>query len=114
MKLLIATNNDNKLYSILSEHFGNCLYFALYDTEKKDLEIVKNEIDHSNKSLTPVDQIMKFSPDVVFSLGMGKKALKLFDEKNIKVKTGDFKIVKEIIENINNLKDLSDGCNHHN
>ena len=114
MKLLIAINNNNSAYSILSEHFGHCLYFAIYDTETKNLEIIENEINHSDISLTPIDQIMKFTPDVVFSLAMGKKALKLFDEKGVKVKTGDFKIVKEVIENINNLKDLSDGCNHHN
>lgn len=112
MRLFIAVNNKNGIYSKLSEHFGHCLYFALYESASKELKIVENIIDHSDSSLTPVDQVMKFKPDIVFSLGVGKRALNLFAEKGVKVKTGDFKIVKEVIDNISNLKDLSEGCDH--
>jgi predicted Fe-Mo cluster-binding NifX family protein len=115
MKLLIALNNNNGVYSKLSEHFGHCLYFAIYNTDTKELDFIDNFIDHSNhlnNTLTPVDQVMKFNPDIIFSLGVGKKALKLFAEKGIKVKTGNFKILKEVIENINNLSDSLDGCDH--
>ncbi len=112
MKLLIAINNNNGIYSVLSEHFGHCLYFAIYNTETKNLEVVKNEIDHTNASLTPVEQVMKFTPNIVFSLAVGQRALKLFAKKGVKVKTGDFKIVKEVIDNIGSLSDLSLGCDH--
>ncbi len=112
MKLLIAINNNNGEYSVLSEHFGHCLYFAIFDTKTKDLSIVKNEINHSNAHLTPVDQMMKFEPDAVFSLGVGKRALGLFAEKEVAMKTGNFHILKEVIENIDNLEDLTVGCDH--
>jgi len=112
MKLLIAINNNNGLYSKLSEHFGHCLYFALYETTTKELKIVENIIDHSKISLTPVDQVMQFEPDIVFSLAIGQRALNLFDEKDVKVKTGDFKILKEVINNFNQLKELTVGCVH--
>ena len=30
----------------------------------------------------------------------------------VKLKTGDYKTVKEVIENIDNLKELGSGCEH--
>lgn len=111
-RILIAINENNGIKSKLSMHFGHCAFFAIYDTKIENLKIVKNEIDHSNNLLTPVDQIMSLKPDIVFSLGMGQKALKLFNEKNIKIKTGNFKIVDEVIKNIDKLKELKNGCLH--
>lgn len=112
MKILIAINENKGLDSRLSEHFGHCPFFAIYETESKKFKIIKNKIDHSNEELTPVDQVMKFNPDEVFSKGMGERAIKLFTEKNIKIKTGDYTILKQIIDNIDNLKELKLGCNH--
>ena len=112
MKLLIALNENKGLNSKLSEHFGHCDYFAIFNTEIRKFEMVKNEIEHSNENLTPVEQVMKFKPDAVFSLGMGQRAIKLFAEKNVKIKTGKFKILKEVIDNFENLEELKDGCEH--
>jgi len=112
MKLLIAINEDKGFNSKLSEHFGHCPYFAIYETETKNLEIIENKIDHSNQNLTPVDQIMKFNPDIVFTRGIGARAIKLFNEKKIKLKTGDYQTIKEVIENLDNLKKMEAGCEH--
>ncbi len=112
MKILIAINENNGIDSKLSEHFGHCPYFGIYETETEESEIVENKIDHSNQDLTPVDQIMKFNPEVVFSLGAGQRAINLFKEKGVKLKTGNYKIFNEVILNINNLKDLDGGCEH--
>jgi len=112
MRLLIAIDENNGINSKLSLHFGHCDYFAIYETDTKEFEIVKNELDHSNQNMTPVDQVMKFKPDIVFSLGIGQRAIKLFDEKNIKVKTGNYKILKEVIEDVDNLGELNNGCLH--
>jgi predicted Fe-Mo cluster-binding NifX family protein len=112
MKILIAISENNGINSKLSEHFGHCPYFAIYETENKKLEIVKNKIDHTDQNLTPVDQIMKFKPEIVFTLGVGQRAISLFNEKKVRLKTGDYKTVQEIIENIDNLKNLDGGCEH--
>ena len=112
MKILIAINENKKLSSRLSEYFGHCPYFTIYETKTKKLEIVKNNIEHSNLNLTPVDQVMKFKSDAVFSLGIGQRAIKLFNEKNVKIKTGNYKNLKEVIENIDTLEELNKGCEH--
>ena len=108
MRLLIALDENKELESKLSEHFGHCDYFAIFDTEIKKFDIVKNKIDHSNENLTPVEQVMKFKPDVVFSLGIGQRAIKLFNEKGIKIKIGKFKVLKQVIENFENLEELNE------
>jgi len=112
MKLLIAINENNGEDSKLSEHFGHCSHFAIYETDTKQLEIVENKLDHSNQNLTPVDQIMKFKPNVVFTLGIGQRAVDLFKKEDVKIKKGDYKTVKEVIANISNFKDLGGGCEH--
>ena len=112
MKLLIAIDEDEGMDSKLSEHFGHCSYFAIYETDAGDFEIVENKLDHSNSDMTPVDQIMKFEPDAVFTLGMGGRAVKLFGEVGVKLKTGNYKIVREVIENVENLEELNFGCGH--
>ena len=112
MKLLVAIDGSNGVNSRLSEHFGHCSYFAIYEIETKKLKITKNELDHSNQNLSPVDQIMKYKPDIVFSLGMGQRAINLFNNKGVKIKTGNYKILGEVIKNIHNLKELNLNCGH--
>ena len=98
--------------SKLSEHFGHCPYFVIYETGTKNFEVVENKLEHLNSDMTPVEQIMKFEPDVVFTLGIGQRAIKLFSEKGVKLKTGDYKVVREVIENINSLEELNSGCGY--
>ena len=112
MKLLIAIDENKGFDSKLSEHFGHCSYFAIYNTITKKITIVENKLIHSDSNLTPVDQIIRFKPDIVFSLGMGQRAIKLFNEKKVKLKTGNYKIVREVIKNIYNLKELNLNCGH--
>lgn len=112
MRLLIAIDENKSFNSKLSKHFGHCPFFAIYDTNTKEITIIKNELEHSNSNLTPIDQIMKFKPDIIFSLGIGQKAIKLFNEKGIKLRTGDFKVVKEVVNNICNLKELNSACDY--
>jgi len=112
MKILIPINENKGIESKLSGHFGHCPYFGIYETESQNIEVVKNNLDHSNEKLTPIDQIMKFHADIVFSKGIGERAIKLFSQTNMKLKTGDFETLGEVIKNIENLKDLRSGCGH--
>ncbi len=112
MRILIALDNNKELDSDLSQHFGHCSYFAIYNTASKEIEYTENQIDHKNNILTPVDQILKQNIDCVFSLGIGRRAIDLFKEKNIKLKKGNFNKLSEVIKNINNLEDITEGCEH--
>ena len=112
MKILIAINEDKGIDSKLSEHFGHCPYFGIYETETGKAEVVESVLDHSDSNSTPVDQIMQFNPDIVFTLGVGQRAIGLFNDKAVKLRTGDFKVVREVIDNLDNLEEVGDGCGH--
>lgn len=112
MKILIAIDENKGIESRLSEHFGHCSYFAIYETTLNEFTTIKNEIDHSNKDLNPVEQILNLGVDEIFSLGMGQRAISLFNEKNIKVRSGKYLLLKEVIENIKNLEELNSSCSH--
>jgi predicted Fe-Mo cluster-binding NifX family protein len=101
-------NENNKMESKLGFHFGRSSHFAIYDTINRTTDIIQNIIDHSMENKTPVDQVMKYKPDMIFTLGIGKKAYDLFKQKNIIIKTGNYKILKEVIENINNLENIKE------
>jgi predicted Fe-Mo cluster-binding NifX family protein len=112
IRILIPALEDKGLESSVSPHFGHCPFFALFDTETNRLKMVENVLDHGNPMLTPVDQIMKYKPDIVYALGMGQRAIMLFGEKGIKLKTGNLTIVRAVLDNLDNLEDLEHGCMH--
>lgn len=110
MKLLVALNESNGEDSSLSAHFGHCPFFGIY--EDGSLKIVKNFLDHKDSSKTPVDQVCDYGVDLVFTKGIGKKAIELFSSKGVSVKTGKFNILREVIQNISELEEFSGGCEH--
>ena len=112
MKILISLNNNNGEISELSNHFGSCAYYAIYDTINKKLEIIKNPTDHLNKKESFADQILKLNINCIFSLGMGKKAIDLFKQNNITLKTGKYTTLTEVINNIDKLEPITIACKH--
>ena len=99
--------------SKISKHFGHAPYFALYSLKEKKLIIKKNKLDHGNQNKTPVDQVIEAAdPTIVFARDMGLRAINLFREKKIVLKTGPYDTLEEVIKNLNNLKILNNGCGH--
>ncbi|MEA3398146.1 MAG: NifB/NifX family molybdenum-iron cluster-binding protein [Patescibacteria group bacterium] len=112
-KIFIPLLEDRGVNSKISLHFGHAPYFGLYDLATKELVIKENVLDHSDSLLSPVDQIIKSAdPTIVFALDMGRRAINLFTEKNVSLKTGPYQILKEVLDNIDNLADLSQSCGH--
>jgi predicted Fe-Mo cluster-binding NifX family protein len=112
MRILIPILENRGKDSEISLHFGHAPFFAIFDSEKKMLGIFRNDIDHSNPELTPVDQLAKYKIDVVYVKDIGQRAIMLFNQKNIQLKTGNFKTVKEVVNNLDKLEELEGGCSH--
>ncbi len=105
--------NKNGMDSEISPHFGHAPFFGLYDTGTKELTITENTLEHTDPSKSPVDQIVEsVNPTTVFAQGIGGRAIGLFDEKGISLKTGPYRIVKEAIEHLDSLEDLTTSCGH--
>lgn len=106
--------DDNGLDSQISPHFGHAPYFGLYDSESKEFTVTENSLSHNDPNKTPVDQIMDaVNPDMIFAHGIGARAIGLFAEKGIAVRTGPFDVVRHAIENMDMLKEQSSDCGHH-
>ena len=111
--LFIPLMNDDGEKSEISLHFGHAPYFGLYNLETKKVVIKKNDLSHNDVNKTPVDQIVDMAnPAIVFAQDMGQRAITLFKEKNIKLKTGPYKILGEVVQNIEKLEELSSSCSH--
>ena len=105
--------NDNGLNSNISEHFGYAPFFGIYDVEKKELKIIENNLNHADQGKSPIDQIEEtFNPTTIFAKGIGGRAMGIIEEKGIALKTGPYNTVKEIIENLEKLEDLTQNCGH--
>ncbi len=103
--------NDNGLDSDISEHFGHAPFFGIYDTEKKELEIIENDLNHVDPSKSPIDQVKETSnPTIIFAKDIGGRAIKLIEEKGMALKTGPYSTVREVIENLDKLEDQTQGC----
>ncbi|MGC9060561.1 MAG: NifB/NifX family molybdenum-iron cluster-binding protein [Thermoplasmata archaeon] len=110
MKIVIPVEENRGKESIVCEHFGRAPYFAVYDREKEKLEIVENRSEHFGGTGTPAENILRLKPDIVFVANLGTKAIELMRRHNVKIKTGNFRSVDEVIRNIDKLEDLESAC----
>ena len=105
--------NNNGLESEISPHFGHAPFLGLYDMKSRQLSIKENVLEHTDPNKSPVDQIIEaVNPTIVFAQGIGSRAIGLFSEKGVSLKTGPYKTVKEAIENMSSLEDLTTSCGH--
>ena len=109
MRIAIPIMENKGKDSEIAEHFGHVREIAIYDSEKDNLEIA-NVVEMSGCS--PVEAIKDKNVNAIFSQGMGIRAMALCKEMKIELKTGPYKIVKEIIENIDKLEVLDESCGH--
>ncbi len=105
---LLDNNGEN---SKISPHFGNAPFFGLYDVESKELEIIENNLDHTDPTQSPIDQIQEaVNPTTIFAQAIGGRAINIIKQKGLSLKTGPFDTVKDAVENLDELKDQTQSC----
>lgn len=103
-RILFPLLNDDKMNSKLSEHFGHAPFFGIYDEDDTSLFIVKNELNHNDVLKSAIYQIKEiFNPDVIFVISIGQKAINEANKLSVSLKTGNYKILSEVIDNLNKL-----------
>ncbi len=113
MRILIPVLENKDKESQVSYHFGRAPFFAIYESAKDELKIVENKSEHFGGRGRPAENMLSQNPDVVFAKGMGPRAVNLLKSKNIRIETGDFDTVREIIQNKDKLKELEEACEEH-
>ncbi|MBW2981541.1 hypothetical protein KY343_01545 [Candidatus Woesearchaeota archaeon] len=107
---LLDNNGED---SEISPHFGHAPFFGVYDTDKKELKITENNLDHTDPTKSPIDQIEEaVNPTTIFAQGIGGRAISIIAEKGLKLKTGPYNTVKEVMKNLDKLEDLTESCGH--
>lgn len=102
MKICIPTEEPMGLDSVAYGHFGSAPYFLIYDTETKEIEVIKNnEDEHEHGQCNPVAPIRDKGVKALMVAGMGSGALQKFIALGInvyKIETGTK--VRTIVENL--------------
>ena len=111
MRIAIPVDEDNGIESLVSWHMGRARYFIVYDTETKEIETIVVR-PHEGTVCTPVIVLKENNIDQVFLFEAGMRAIQTIEELNIRAVTGDYKTVREVIEHIEELKELDVSCGH--
>lgn len=109
MKIGFALTENKERESKIADHFGQAEYLGIYDSAEDDLEI--KEIGHG-EGCVPIHMLKKEGVDAIYAFELGIRAMNLCQKFDIKMKTGDCKVVKDLIENLDDLDDLLESCGH--
>jgi predicted Fe-Mo cluster-binding NifX family protein len=109
LKIAIPVSQKNGWNSTIAPHFGHASFIALYDSKTGNTEFVKVK---PSQGCAPIASFQGKNVGIIFCKGMGRKALNLCAKQGIKVKTGDYSIVKQVIDNLDHLPDLVQDCGH--
>jgi len=94
-------------------HFGHAPFFGIYNFNTKDLEMVKNTLDHTSTEKSPISQICElFKVNMIFAKDIGGRAIQEAQNNGVSLKTGDFNTIKEVIENLDKIEKLNESCGH--
>jgi len=118
MKICMPTIGKEGLNENVHNHLGSAKYFAIYDTESKEIFSVENDnVNHNHGACQPLQAIANQNVDVILTSGMGGQAIQLLNNGGIKVYILEGGTVKESIDKFesNSLKELTPemGCMNH-
>lgn len=109
MKIAMPVMDNEGRKSRIHPHFGHIHFLAVYDTEKKKLDVVSVK---PIQGCSPIAALEGQNIDTIYTFGMGMRAMQLCAQMGINIKTGSFETVEDVINNLDKLKDLEENCGH--
>lgn len=105
MKIAI-TARSNKEDSIVDSRFGRCMYFQIYDTETKKLEVYDNASVNARggAGIQSANFVIDSKVDALFTGRLGPNAMDVLEMTDINIYLVNAKTVGEIIEDVENDK----------
>ncbi len=120
MRVCFPTEGNAGLKERVGEHFGRVPTYTIVDNETEEVEVIPNESTHKGGRGLPADLLAQENVDVMVCSGLGRKAIRLFEEHEIEVCIGAIGAggrVKDALEEwrSDNLKSASksDACEQH-
>jgi len=117
-RIVVPTDDENMLDSIVAQHFGRAPYFAIVELNQNgqitNNKIITNTGEHVGGTGHPHENLLTISPDVIIAHAMGPGGLSTFQNAGITVLKAEGRTVKDVIANFkeNKLKELLGGCEH--
>ncbi|MFX1475598.1 MAG: NifB/NifX family molybdenum-iron cluster-binding protein [Promethearchaeota archaeon] len=100
--------------SPISPHFGRAPYFAIAEVEEGiwQLEFKDNTSSHFGGGERPPNILLSFKPDVVITVGMGPRAIRIFQAAGVAVLQAQANTLGEVLIAFtrNELRELTEGC----
>ena len=115
MKIVFPTSDDKG--ESIGQHFGRVPYYAWFDIDDGnviDKGVVPNDSEHFGGVGLPPERIARLNLDAMIVLGMGSRAITMFQDMNVAVLQARG---SSSVENIDlfvkgELKELTEGCLH--
>jgi predicted Fe-Mo cluster-binding NifX family protein len=98
MKVCVPSEGAGGLEDRVGEHFGRVPTYTVVDTETGQVEVLRNESEHTGGTGLPGGILVRAGVDVVLCTGLGARALALLEGSGIEVCTGASGTVREAIE----------------
>lgn len=118
MKICMPVLDEKGMDSVVYGHFGSAPFFAVYDTDKKDVLFVNNnESEHEHGQCMPVAALQKIGAEAVLCKGMGIRAANLLIEAGITPYMVDAGTISEALRQYEEknvaVLDADKACKHH-
>ena len=97
-KIGIPIDNENGLESIVAQHFGRALAYAIVAEDKKSVEIIQNTSEHMGGQGKPPELLNNNKINVLLCSGLGRNAIYKFQNFGIEVFVGARGTVSETID----------------
>ncbi len=115
MKYAIPIDTNDNLDSIVGQHFGHVPFFAIWDDENDEIEIIENRSNHKGGVGLPMEFLAP-SCDGVLLKGAGAKAVQIGKQLGLHIYMGADGTVKDTIQKFKDGTLFSasedDGCSH--
>lgn len=109
MRIAISLMEDKGKESKVAEHPGNAKFIAVHDSGTNEFSIQPIK---QIEGCAPIITLMELKADAFYCFELGMRAEAICREKGIKLLTGKFKTVKDVIKNLDKLEELKEGCGH--
>lgn len=101
MRVIVSTDDNNGLDSVVSPHFGRCPFFVMVDVEDgevKTAQAVSNPCYPHHQPGEVPRFIHSLEANVMLTGGMGRRAIAFFQQYGIEAATGASGTVRHALE----------------
>ncbi len=103
--IVAIASSENDINSLISEHFGRCPWFCIYDTVRKKTSFIQNPFSGIIESAgcQTVDMLVRKSVKIMIAGRFGAKVVEQINQENIQMIVPEKLIsIQEMLKKLNN------------